>query len=102
LKQKLTLPPAGNGTSVNQYGSENPAVGQDAGVPAADEDVHIPVGEEDDDHKGGLGLQKNPGNTYLSSDLPCFAVIYQNHHVFFSGIGMIFFLSLIICFSICL
>jgi hypothetical protein len=64
LKQKFTLPPAGNGTSVNQYGSENPvvgqAVGQDVGVPAADEDVHIPVGEEDDDHTGGLGLQKKP------------------------------------------
>jgi hypothetical protein len=62
LKQKLTLPPAGNATSVDQYGSEHPAVGQavgqDADVPATDEDVHIPVGEEDEDHAGGPGLQK--------------------------------------------
>jgi hypothetical protein len=49
---------------VDQYGSEHPAVGQavgqDADVPAADEDVHIPVGEEDEDHAGGPGLQKKP------------------------------------------
>jgi hypothetical protein len=93
---------------VDQYGSEHPAVGQavgqDADVPAADEDVHIPVGEEDEDHAGGPGLQKkNPGSTYLSSDLTCFPVIYQNHHVFyFLGIGMILFFSLVIIFSICL